>query len=143
MTEPPVRVLFATDVVLDVLLRREPFARDAAWLMSRAGRGWIQGLVGAPTVTTAFRRTVEAHGEERARRDLRQLLRLCEVAPVNGSVLRAALERGSDDFEKTILCEAGRQAGAQALVTRQEADFEDAGLPVYTPDALRSALTVT
>ena len=45
-------VLFDTNVILDLLLEREPFVRDAQALVSRVERGEIVGLLCATTVTT-------------------------------------------------------------------------------------------
>jgi predicted nucleic acid-binding protein len=47
-----VRVLLDTNVVLDLLLERQPFADAAAELASRIERGEIEGCLGAGTITT-------------------------------------------------------------------------------------------
>lgn len=49
---------------------------------------------------------------------MRNLLRLLEVAPVNRAVLEGDLALGFGDFEDAVLHEAGRLAGARAIVTR-------------------------
>jgi len=43
------KVLFDTNVVLDVLLAREPFAAVAAQLLSLADKGRIQGVLSGRT----------------------------------------------------------------------------------------------
>ncbi len=71
---------------------------------------------------------------------MRVLLRLFEVAPVNRAVLEGALVLGFDDFEDAVLHEAGRLAGARAVVTRDPAGFSASALRVYAPDTLVAAL---
>jgi len=51
-------------------------------------------------------------------------------------LLEAALALGFDDFEDGVLHEAARQIDAHAIVTRNVGDFEQADLPVYTPEEL-------
>jgi hypothetical protein len=78
----------------------------------------------------------KAAGSKKALADIRQLLSLFEIAPVNRPVLEAALTLGFDDFEDGVLHEAARQIDAHAIVTRNAGDFEQADLPVYTPEEL-------
>ena len=46
------KILFDTNVVLDLLLEREPFATIAADLFTRVERGTLDGMVCATTLTT-------------------------------------------------------------------------------------------
>ena len=46
------RILFDTNVILDVLLDREPFSTTAAKLFSKVETGEITGYVCATTITT-------------------------------------------------------------------------------------------
>ena len=62
------KVLFDTNVVLDVLLDREPFASVAAQLLSLADKGRIQGVLCATTVTTIHYLATKAVGRRQAAR---------------------------------------------------------------------------
>ena len=78
---------------------------------------------------------------QKTRKEIRKLLRLFDVAPVNRVVLETALEaRGFTDFEDAVLHEAARQVGADALVTRNGKDFRRAKLAVYGPEDFISAI---
>ena len=46
------KVLFDTNIILDVLLDREPFSEHASYLMSKVERSEINGFLCATTVTT-------------------------------------------------------------------------------------------
>lgn len=135
-------VLFDTNVVLDALLDREPWAEAALTLFDRVESGDMVGYLGATTVTTIHyiaRRNVDASAADEMMQDL---LRLFEVAPVNRIVLEGALAIGFGDFEDAVLHEAGRLVGAQAIVTRDPSGFSAATLRVYDPDTLVAALDV-
>ena len=133
-------VLFDTNVVLDALLDREPWAEAALTLFDRVESGDLVGHLGATTVTTIHYIARRNVGLGAAHEMMRDLLRLLEVAPVNRAVLEGALALGFDDFEDAVLHEAGRLAGAQSIVTREPSGFSAATLCVYDPDTLVAAL---
>lgn len=133
-------MLFDTNIVLDVLLDREPFATVGAHLFSHVERGILPGYICATTVTTVHYLAHKALGAEQARQKIRTLMRLFEVVPVNRTVLESALASRLADFEDAVLHEAALHVGAEGIVTRDPTGFKGARLPVYTPDELWKAL---
>ena len=134
------KVLFDTNVILDVLLDREPYVRDSAGIMSRVETGEISGWLCATTVTTLFYLVAKAADATTALAEVQSLLSLFEIAPVNRPVLERAIALGFSDFEDAVLHEAARQIDAKAIVTRNTKDFNKAEIPVYTPEELTEIL---
>lgn len=134
------RVLFDTNVVLDVLLARKPHAEFAARLMVLVDDRSIVGLICATTVTTIHYLATKAVGARRADTHARGLMAMFEVAPVTQDVLTRAMDLGFDDYEDAVLHEAAVLAGATAIVTRNGKDFTRATLPVFEPVALLCAI---
>lgn len=133
-------MLFDTNIVLDVLLDREPFATVGAHLFSHVEQGTLPGYLCATTVTTVHYLAHKTLGTEQARQKIRSLMRLFEIAPVNRVVLESALNSRLADFEDAVLHEAALHVGAEGIVTRDPSGFKGARLPVYTPDELWKAL---
>lgn len=133
-------MLFDTNIVLDVLLDREPFATTAAELFSHVERGNLPGYVYATTLTTVYYLVTKVAGANRAREEVKKLLTLFEIAPVNRAVLEAALTSHIPDFEDAIICEAARHAGAKGVVTRDPIGFKHAHFPIYSPQELWNTL---
>jgi predicted nucleic acid-binding protein len=131
-----VRVLFDTNVILDVLLARAPHVVPATVLLDRVAAKTLDGLLGATTLTTIHFLAAKAVGARAAERHLRTLLGLFEVAPVTRAVLTDALDLGFPDYEDAVLHEAGRHAGAEAVVTRDRKCFAKARVKLYAPDEL-------
>jgi predicted nucleic acid-binding protein len=92
------------------------------------------------TVTTIYYLAARATGPRRARKHVEALLSLCEVAPVDSSVLHGALGLGFSDFEDAVLHEAARHARAAGIVTRDQDGFRKAELPIYSPVELLAVL---
>ncbi len=130
------KILFDTNVVLDVLLDRQPFADNAATLFSAVETGQITGCLCATTLTTIHYLASKAVGAKQATQAIATLLGLFEVAPVTRAVLDDALGAGFTDFEDAVLYHAARHAGSDGIVTRNQADFVKAALPLYTPAEL-------
>ena len=132
-------VVFDTNVVLDLLLAREPFVDEAEVLFSRVETGDLHACLSATTVTTIHYLAVKTIGRESALEKVRALLNLFDVAPVHRPVLEEALDLGFEDFEDAVLHEAASQVGAEAIVTRNAKDFAKAKLRIYTPAELIAA----
>ena len=127
------KILFDTNIILDVLLDREPFAESAAYLLSKAERSKINGLLCATTITTIYYLTAKILGKGEAIKHIRSLLTLFEIAPVNCLTLKNALDSPFNDFEDAVLHEAACLAGGEYIITRDISGFKQSRIPVYTP----------
>lgn len=134
------KTLFDTNVILDVLLDREPFSIDASSLLSKVEQSEIIGFICATTVTTIHYLTIKALGRQAASQHIKSLLSLFVVAPVNRMVLENAVDSEFADFEDAVLHEAACHAGARYIVTRNIADFRCSKLSVFEPKEFLNAL---
>jgi len=118
-----VKILFDTNVVLDLMLDRKPFSVTAALLFAKAEVGELTGFLGATTVTTISYIASKSIGKIRAQEEVRKLFILFDIAPVNRIILENALQAGMPDFEDAVLYEAARYVNAIGIVTRNASDF--------------------
>lgn len=125
------KFLIDTNVVLDLLLDRAPFADDAVLLFEQAELGNISAVLCGTTVTTIHYIASKTIGARKAKRAVGRLLSLCEIAPMGRAVLEDALAAEFPDFEDAVLAAAARGAEADAIITRNAKDFRKAGIPVY------------
>ena len=121
------------NVVLDVLAKREShYAQSAAvWAAVEADR--VQGAIAAHTVTTVHYLLTRFADRATASTAVQDLLRVFEVAAVDGDVLQEALGFGWRDFEDAVQITAALSAGATHMITRNPPDFRGAPIPVLTP----------
>ncbi len=134
------RVLVDTNVVLDVLLKRQPFAQDAAEVFALVETSAIKGFLCATTVTTLDYLLRQTLTSVKARQALKKLLDLFEIAPVNRPVLEQALASKISDFEDAVLEQSGLVAAVDVITTRNIKDFQKSSLPVLDPPELLSTV---
>ncbi len=136
------KIMFDTNVILDVLLDRAPFASEASLLFAAIETGKLQGFISATTVTTIFYLATKVLGQASAKKAVNQLLQMFEVAAVNRTVLEQAVGSGFSDFEDAVLYQSGFHTGVMGIVTRDVKGFKKAQLPIYTPEELLKSLSV-
>lgn len=126
------RVAIDTNIILDVLLAREPFARDSAAVLAQVEKGKAIGILCATTLTTIHYVVTKAAGRQAGLEAVHRLLGLCEIAPVNRAILTSAAFSKMPDFEDAVLHDAVLSIEADLLVSRDPRDFREASLPVLT-----------
>ena len=135
------RILFDTNIVLDVLMDRLPHSNAAVELFSKVEDGAIIGYLCGTTITTVFYLASKTVGAARAHEEIKKLLTLFEVAHVNRHVLESALVLDFNDFEDAVIHEAACHIGADAIVTRNQKNFKKSRLSVYSSEEMSKVLT--
>lgn len=130
------KIMFDTNIILDLLLERKPFVNYAQDLFDKVESGKIDGYLGATTITTLDYLLTKSLSPKEAKQIIKTLLKLFEIAPVNRLILEDALNAGFLDFEDAVLHSAAIHCGVQAIVTRDEKGFSKAQLAIYSSEAL-------
>jgi predicted nucleic acid-binding protein len=134
------RAIVDTNVVLDVLLEREPFVKPAVEVFRLAEESRIVAFICATTVTTIDYLLVKSLQKPKAREALHRLISLFEIATVNRPVIERALVSKILDFEDAVLNEAAQMAGADFVITRNTKDFVGSTLKVCDPNEFLALL---
>ncbi len=133
-------VLIDTNVVVDVLMMRQPFFADSAKVLDRAEKGEFTAWVCGTTVTTIFYLVRRHLGSADTLERIQDLVAICGIAPVNQSVVDAALQSPITDFEDAILEASAQTIRADCIITRNEAAFRKSNLLIYSPAQFLSVL---
>ena len=127
------KILFDTNILLDVFLFRDPFYKNSAFLLGLAEQGKVEGWLCGTTVTTLYYLTSKALSRKTAKEHLNSLLKIFHVANINRTVLEKALESDFKDYEDAVLYQSALQANLNGIITRNKKDFTKSELPCYTP----------
>lgn len=137
------KVLFDTDVVLDLLLARTDYVGDAEALFDAHDRNEIDAFISAITPANVFYIAGKVLGRPDTLQAIYELLASVEVSAVNQHVLQSALNSPISDFEDAIQSASAVNAKLDAIVTRNLSDYKNSPLPVYSPSDFLALLAAT
>lgn len=136
----PLRLLVDLNIVLDVVLKRDPWFRDAMTLLNALSAGAARGYVASHAIATLYYLVNKANGRVAAVTAVTDILGICAVAPLGTADFQRALALGFADFEDAVQVAAALQTGCTFIATRNTADFRGSPVPVRTAGELLSLL---
>jgi predicted nucleic acid-binding protein len=129
------RVLFDTNILLDVILDRAPHVKVSAAALDLVGQGKVEGYVAGHALTTVAYLVQREKGAAEARRALVHLLTRIKVAPITDSSVRMALTMEFSDLEDAVCAASAQEAGCAVIVTRNPQHFRKGEPPAMLPEA--------
>lgn len=132
------RAILDTNVVVDVLQRREPWFQDGAVIFRAIANKQVTGCLTAKQIADLhFFSRKQFKGEEnvdaRARQVVGKILSLFELIDTLGIDCQNALGVNNGDYEDAILIESAARAGVEYIVTRNPAHYKTSSVQVYSP----------
>jgi predicted nucleic acid-binding protein len=134
------RLLVDINVLLDVVLERDPWARPAAELLAALETNQAQGFVAGHTLPTVYYVVARSRDRDTATTAMHDLLRVLDVVPVERQDFYRALSLPLNDFEDAVQAAAAFRIDAEYLVTRNGPDFKGAAIATATPATIVSLL---
>lgn len=129
-----------TNILLDVVLGREPWALEAAGLLSAIEAGRAEGCLAGHSVTTVHYVVSRSRDEETGSRTVSDLVDILQVVPPTDAIFRRALTLSIADYEDAVQAACALRIGADAIVTRNERDFEGIDIPCKPAGAVLAQL---
>lgn len=128
------KVLVDTNIVLDVLLKQEPFCGDSLVILHLASGGKINGFFAAVSMTNIFYiLRGRLKDSSKVYHYLNELNSLFTVAPITETTISHALSLRWKDFEDAVQYSAAKENGAELIITRNKDDFYSSDIPCMTP----------
>jgi predicted nucleic acid-binding protein len=125
-------LMIDTNVALDVLANRKPFAEEAAQLFQHAAKGRLKLYISSLSYTTLFYVLRKDNRPEVVLGSLRNLESVCETVDVTSEVIQAALRIRSGDLEDAVQIQAAiHHKKVTAIVTRDAKGFRRSSLPAF------------
>lgn len=135
------RVLVDTNVILDLLLEREPFVSNAEALFRAIETQHLGGYITATTLTDIFYIVRKQRGREIAKQAIFRILTAMQVCTVNRGILEAAISSQIADFEDAIQLACATSEDLDAIITRDTQDFAGSNLPILSAGTLLARLS--
>jgi predicted nucleic acid-binding protein len=129
------KILLDTDVALDHLADRQPFAEYAHRLFALAETGELTVCVSSLSFSNLYYILRKLKGHADALALLGKLKLLTRVSAVTETEINSALSSGFKDFEDAIQhFAATAEGGVNAIVTRNHADYSASEIPILSPE---------
>ena len=130
------KVLIDSNVVLDILLHRQPWYGNAMLIYGLSQRNFIKSYVPASAITDIFYIAQKQLGKSVAQEAIKRLLSVFYPATVTGNAIYQALNLDWNDFEDAVQFIVGEGLSVDYIVTRNIQDFSFASITVVTPEQL-------
>ena len=130
-------ILVDTNIIIDALANREPYADDAKRIMEKCAAREITGILAAHSIPNLFYILRKNFSQEERRFLLKNLCEIFQISDLNEKKIVAALENNAfSDFEDGLQEECAVESMADYIVTRNPADFKHSRVKVILPDEL-------
>ena len=132
------RAFIDTNVIVDVVAKREPFFADSQAVLALCATGDLEGVVSDLTFCNVAYVLRKSLGNAQLRNGLRILKDHLTVVPIGDVAITAALANEMTDFEDAVQLEVARANQVDVIVTRNVRHFNNSPIRICTPSELLS-----
>ncbi len=127
------RVLLDTNIIIDLLAKREPFYQEAAKLFSLADKKRISLFASALSIANVNYVLLKTKKTEEAKQILRKLKLIVGIISLEEKTINLALNDDEfKDFEDALQYFSAIENNIEIIITRNLKDFENSKIPVMT-----------
>ena len=128
-------ILVDTNIVLDVLLKREPYADYAKTIITKCADREVIGYLAAHSIPNLFYILRKAYSLAERRTFIRNLCDIFCISNLNTEKIISAIENEEFyDFEDCLQEECAVEVMADYIVTRNPDDYKKSRIKVIEPD---------
>lgn len=127
------RILVDTNILLDVLTKRQLHFDDSAKVWTLVHSELVEGYLPAISVNNLYYIVRKLQDRKTAEAFVDDILNDFEIASLTKSILKQARTVMGKDFEDSIQYFSAIQVGCEVLITRNKKDFPALGLQILTP----------
>jgi predicted nucleic acid-binding protein len=123
-----------TDIIVDFLIDRKPYSREAAIIFTLIERKKLKGYVSSLTFSNLYYVLRKIEPKNKVISKLDSISKLLTVLKVDDQNISDAIESGFPDFEDSIqyFCALDCKK-VEVIITRNTKDYKNSILPVMTP----------
>lgn len=128
------KVLLDTNVVLDLLLKREPFVDFAEEIFIKIEHKDIVGFLCPTSITTIYCLLNKHADKNRCNEAIKTLLELFEIIKLDKKILLESLENSGTDFEDSVIYTSAHFTDIDVIITRDRKGFKNSKIEVLSPN---------
>ena len=125
-------VFVDTNIVIDLLQKRDEFYKEAQELFTLADRKKVKLYISALTFANTYYILSRFYSSDEAKKILSKFKVLVEVLPTTYKIIELALASDFKDFEDAIQFYTALESSLEAIITRNKKDFKNNLIPVFS-----------
>ena len=125
-------VFVDTNIIIDLLAKREPFYKDAQDLFTLSDKKVIQLYISSLSFANAYYAIVKHHKEIDAKKIIAKFKILVKVLPLDDKAIELALASDFNDFEEGLQYFIAIENESDIIITRNKKDFKNSKIPIMT-----------
>ena len=127
-------VYFDTNVVVDILLKREPFFMDSFKALSEIAGKSANGIIGTSAITDIYYIVnKEMKDREKSLNSIFNILKILLLVETIPQDIFTAKTLNMPDFEDSVVSAIANRNGAEYIITRNVDDFAKSSVPAILP----------
>ncbi len=127
------KLLIDTNIIIDLLAKREPFYTEAAMLFTLADKQKLTLCVSSLSFANVNYILLQSRKAEEAKQILRKLKLIVDVLSLDEKIIGLALNDNEfRDFEDALQYYSAIESSAEIIITRNLKDFQKVKLPVMS-----------
>jgi predicted nucleic acid-binding protein len=128
------KLLIDTNIILDVILKREPFYNDSLSILNLSKRNDVCEYISASAVTDIYYIAYRAlKNHDIVKHLLHELFVIVNVAEVTELEINNALKSDWKDFEDAVQYSVAMSKEIDMIITRNPDDYSNSNIQVLTP----------
>lgn len=129
------RIFVDTDVIIDLLIDRQPHADAASIIFDLADKKRIKLFASSICLNNVHYIVRKELGDKKTREIIGELLELVEILSVSGKDIKNAINSEFKDFEDAIQHSVALEGkDISAIVTRNTKDYKKSQIPVFNTE---------
>lgn len=132
------KALLDTNVIVDVLQKREPMFADSSKIIIAVADNRLQGYVTSKEIADIhyFSRkqfTGQEDTDKKARQIIEGLLQFLYIVDTTGEDCKKALTIENNDYEDAIMISSAVRSNMDCIITSNSKHFKTSLIPIYSP----------
>lgn len=125
-------VFVDTNIVIDLLAKREPFYKEAQDLFTSSDKNEVRLHISSLTFANAYYAIVRHHKDVDAKKYLAKFKVLVNILSLEDKAIELALVSEFNDFQDGLQYFVAMDNNADVIITRNKKDFKSSKIPVMT-----------
>ncbi|MEM6319676.1 MAG: PIN domain-containing protein [Bacteroidota bacterium] len=127
------KIFIDADVLLDLLLDREPFSEDTTTLIEKSIETEVKLCSSLLSIANMHYIIGRLENKKKADLKIQKILKIVSIENLGQSVIDKASKSNFKDFEDSIQNFCAVEAGHEIIITRNTKDYKESELSIMTP----------